>query len=212
MAVAQIVKFPHFEREALLRSASFDRLTRTIDVVWMTGAAVRRRTVLGEAFDEELVVQQGTVRLDRLNAGAPFLDMHNAASVKSVLGVVVGGSARLESGKGVARIQLSGRAEIAGIVQDIEDGVLRNISVAYRIHTIEKVARRGDVPLHRIVDWEPWEISAVSISADTDAQVRAAAPPQLHECRVLTDREIVREIQRRMAKRQYEMSGSLPRL
>lgn len=92
-----------------------------------------------------------------------------------MLGSVVPGSARIDKGKGYAKVLLSKREEVRGIVTDIRDGVIKNISVGYRYHKVEKTdGQDGDPALWRVVDWEPLEVSAVPIPADAGAQFRSA--------------------------------------
>jgi hypothetical protein len=79
---------------AKIRSASFDADANTVDIVWTTGAAVRRADYYVE-FDEVLSLEPGAVRLDRLNAGASFLDAHNDCAVANILGVVLPDTARI---------------------------------------------------------------------------------------------------------------------
>lgn len=169
-----LIELPRRLMPAEVRSQSFDEKANTIEVIWTTGATVRRCTWMDGAYDEELVVGSNNVRLERLNSGAPFLNSHDAWDLSGVLGSVVPGSARIASGQGVATVQLSRREDLAGIVQDIRDGVIRNVSCGYRYHKIEKTETDdGTVPVWRIVDWEPLELSAVSIPADPGAQIRA---------------------------------------
>lgn len=156
---------------AQLRSASFRESDNSIEVIWTTGAAVRRRGPRGY-FDEVLTVTKSSVRLDRLNAGAPFLDAHRDGSLEHVIGAVVSGSAKIVNGQGVARIALSRAAADADNISKIKDGIIRNISVGYQIHSVEIVEREGDVPIYRVTDWEPLEISAVPVPADAGSQVR----------------------------------------
>lgn len=159
-------------RRATIAPATFDPGANTIEVVFTTGATVRRRDWDGD-YDEELVVDPKTVRLDRLNAGAPFLNSHSSRDLDDVIGSVVPGSARIDKGRGVATIALSRRADAAGIIQDLRDGVVRNVSVGYQTHRVEKIeADDGSVPVWRVTDWEPFEISAVAIPADAGAQTR----------------------------------------
>lgn len=208
--MSDIIRLPQFQREAEIRSGSFDEAANTIDVVFTTGAVGRRRSWVEGEFDEELVVSDKSVRLDRLNSGAPFLDTHDQWSLRSVIGSVVPGTARIEKGKGLARIQLTRRPEAAGTVQDIRDGVIRNISVGYRTLTVEKTERKGKIPLHRVTDWEPWEISAVPIPFDTGARIRSdGQKPELFECRVtraLADQNAARAIRMRMLGRQHGLT------
>lgn len=160
-----------------IRASSFDETSNTIDIVWTTGAKVRRYSWSEGPYDEELVVTPGAVRLDRLNAGAPLLNTHASGRLSDVIGSVVPGSAKIEGGRGVATVQLTTRAEAEGIVADIKAGVIRNISVGYRYHKVEKTdGQEGDPALWRVTDWEPLEVSAVPIPADPGAQIRSAAP------------------------------------
>ncbi|MEO2038823.1 MAG: HK97 family phage prohead protease, partial [Martelella sp.] len=144
----------------------------------------RRVSWLEGEFDEELVVDKRSVRLDRLNAGAPFLDTHSRWSLDNVIGSVVRGSARIEGGKGLARIRLSRSESAADRVSKIIEGTVSNVSVGYRIYAVEKKERDGTVPLHRVIDWEPAEISAVPVPFDSGAQVRADDADALYACRV----------------------------
>lgn len=152
--------------------ASFDSGDNSVEVCFTTGASVRRRGPDGY-YEEELVVSPTSVRLGRLNAGAPFLNTHSDWSLEDVLGSVVPGSARIVGTKGFARVRLSTAPADADNVAKIRDGIVRNVSVGYAIHRVEKVeAGDGGVPIWRVVDWEPFEISAVPIPADPGAQIR----------------------------------------
>ena len=61
-----ITDLPAFRRAADLLPATLDEGDRSIDVVWSTGARVRRQPFFGEPFDEELSMDPGHVRLERL--------------------------------------------------------------------------------------------------------------------------------------------------
>lgn len=165
-------------RDARVTPATIDTAARTFDVVWTTGARVRRYSwARDEEFDEELAVEPSAIRTERLNSGAPFLDSHRSSGLSSILGVVVEGSIRIEGGKGHATIRLSDRAEVDPIWRDIQGGIIRNVSVGYQVHRFERIAKDdrtdgGTRALYRAVDWEPHEISAVAIGADPAAGVR----------------------------------------
>lgn len=163
-------------RPARVRSASFDADAYTVEVVWTTGASVRRLELwAGEEFDEVLSLQPGAVRLDRLNAGAPFLDTHASDQLANVIGSVVPGSARVSGGKGLATIQLSRAPGVADTVTKLREGVIRNISVGYWTHRSQDQGESPDgTPIRLVTDWEPVEISAVPVPADAGAQVRSA--------------------------------------
>ncbi|WP_439616662.1 prohead protease/major capsid protein fusion protein [Shinella sp.] len=167
---------PKFGRAAEVRAASYDEGENSVEVVWTTGASVRRRDWRsGTYYNEILEVTSGAVRLDRLNAGAPLLDTHDDWSLRSVIGSVVPGTARIEGGKGYARVRLSNAPGDVDVVSKIRDGIIRNISVGYAIHRVEKTVKDdGSDEDWRVVDWEPLEISAVPIPADAGSQFRSA--------------------------------------
>ncbi len=160
-------------RAGRVRSQSFNADERTVDLVWTTGAAVDRCDWDGDVV-EVLSLEPGAVRLDRLNQGAPFLNTHSSWSLEDVIGSVVPGSARIDGGKGVATVKLSGGAADADTVGKIRDGVIRNISVGYIVHAYRDSEANG-VTTRFVTDWEPLEISAVPIPADAGAQIRSHA-------------------------------------
>ena len=168
-----IIDLPLQGRMASVRAGSVDEAARTVEIIWTTGATVRRARFWDEAVDEELSLDGSAVRLDRLNGGAPFLNSHDARSLDSVLGVVVDGSARIANGQGTATIRFSERTDVEPIFRDIAGGIIRNVSVSYRVHRYEITKRDGAPELWRAVDWEPLEISAVAIGADPGARVRS---------------------------------------
>ncbi|MNE96421.1 hypothetical protein D3C80_1946230 [compost metagenome] len=72
--------------------------------------------------------------------------------------------------------------------------------------------RKGKVPLHRVIDWEPWEISAVPIPFDAGAQIRSACDlekQELYECMVtrsIMDKNEVSRIRMRLAQETVMMA------
>lgn len=170
---------PIIARAAEVLSAAIDKDAKQIEVVWTTGAIVQRGRWDGwddyVEYDEELVVSGNAVRLDRLNAGGPFLDSHMGYSLSNVLGSVVPGSVRIEGGNGVATIQLTEAQDAAASVARIMDKSIRFVSVGYRVHKYEIEQREGQRELWRAVDWEPYEISAVPMPADAGAHIRSSA-------------------------------------
>lgn len=169
------ISLPTMTRQAPVVPSSVNREERTFDIVWTTGARVRRDSFWDGPFYEELGINEGEIRMGRLQNGAPFLDNHGfteARGVKQVLGVHR--SAELISGKeGIATIKLSKRAVEDGILDDVEDGILVNVSVGYDIHRMEKVGEENDIPIFRATDWEPIENSLVPAGADDMAMVRS---------------------------------------
>ncbi|MDE3037356.1 MAG: peptidase U35, partial [Pseudomonadota bacterium] len=154
---------------------------RTFNVVFTTGATVRRYDYMNdEPYDEELQVDASAMRMDRLNSGAPVLDTHGQYSLDDVIGAVVPGSARVAKGVGRASIKIDGGEENAPVIRKIKDGIIKNVSVGYRVHRFEVIRGEGTVPLYRAVDWEPYEVSLVPIGADAGAGIRSA--PHTYPC------------------------------
>jgi hypothetical protein len=169
------IELPKQYRDAGLRASSFDDRDNTIEVVWTTGATVRRRSWRDGPYDEELIVTAEAVDLSRLNSGAaPFLNAHADWSLSDVIGSVVAGSARIDGGQGFARVKLSTAPADADVVAKIKESVIRNISCGYTVDRVEVVERDGEVPLWRVTKWTPIELSAVPIPADAGAHIRSA--------------------------------------
>ena len=182
-----MIELPALRRMAELAPNSADTDTRTVEVIWSAGARVRRSTLFGEPYDEELSLDPTHVRLDRLNAGAPFLKVHEVDTLDAVIGSVVPGSARIENGRGVAQVRISERADVEPIWRDIQAGHIRAVSIGYQVHRFEVSKPEAARELWRAVDWTPFEVSAVPVGADPAAGFRAQSP--LHDC-VLHRRDV----------------------
>lgn len=171
-----MIDLPVIGRAAFVRAESVDQEARTVEILWTTGATVRRWSWTDGDIEESLEVSPGAVDLARLNSGAPFLNSHNSNDLASVLGVVVDGSARVENGQGFATIRFSEREDVEPIWRDIAGGIIRNVSVGYRVSKYEITREEGKKPHYRAIAWEPLEVSAVAIGADAGAHVRSEGP------------------------------------
>ena len=170
------LELPALRRAADLLPATINPQERSIEVVWSTGARVRRQPLFGDPFDEELSMDPKSVHLERLNAGAPLLKLHDLQALESVIGSVVPGTARIEKGLGIARVSFSERDDVEPIWDDVMAGHIRAVSIGYQVHRYEvsQVANGPDV--WRAVDWTPFEISAVPVGADPAAGFRSVEP------------------------------------
>ena len=178
------ISLPLQMRVATLEDMQNGGEDRVFSMIFTTGATVRRYDFFAdEMYDEELVVNDTSVRLGRLNSGAPVLDTHNDSALENIKGVVVAGSARIEGGLGYASFKVDGGPENESIVRKIRDGIIKNVSVGYRVHKREVIRNEGAVPLYRIIDWEPYEISLVPIGADAGAGIRSN--PHTYPCEVI---------------------------
>lgn len=157
-----------------VRADSFNEEDRTVEIVWAAGAQVKRYSWDEGYYMEELSMDASAIRMDRFAAGMSLLDSHASRSMKDRLGTVVPGSVRIEGGKGYARIKLSRNPLAEELFQDLRDGHTFPVSVGYKTHAYEK--REGDsnsLPVMRATDWEPMELSAVPVPADSGAHSRS---------------------------------------
>ncbi|MCF4167423.1 Mu-like prophage major head subunit gpT family protein [Zavarzinia compransoris] len=154
-------------RRATLAPATADPEARTVEVVWSTGAPVRRRDMAGP-YIERLSLAPEAVDLSRLE-GASVLDAHRQTAVRDVLGSVR--SAAVDGKRGTAVIQFSARPEVEPVWQDVLAGILRHVSVGYSVEDWAETAENGARVL-TAVRWTPHEISLVPTPADPGAHIR----------------------------------------
>jgi HK97 family phage major capsid protein/HK97 family phage prohead protease len=131
-----------------------DREARTVEFPFSSEEGVDR------AFGREVLSHsRGAARLARLNDGAPLLFNHN---MDDVIGVVE--SARMGDDKrGYATVRFAKTARADEVLGMVEDEVLRNVSFMYRIHEYEQAPKSDEF---RVTDWEPLEVSIVTVPAD----------------------------------------------
>lgn len=158
-----------------------DETARTVRVIWSTGSAVNRRDYEGP-FVEVLSLDPAHVRLDMLR-GASVLDAHKQYELADVLGVVI--DAGIQSGAGWADVKFSARADVEPVWQDVQDGIIRHVSVGY---TVEKWEETNDpatgARVKKAIEWTPREISFVPLPADPGATVRSNPMPQVQTAEV----------------------------
>jgi len=95
-------------RRASLKPQTVNVDERNVEIVWSTGAPVRRRDMAGQ-YIERLSLAPDAVDLSRLE-GASVLDAHRQTAVRDVLGSIR--SAAVDGKRGTALIQFSARPEI----------------------------------------------------------------------------------------------------
>lgn len=172
-----------FQDEKLFTRAAFspqtlDESARTVEVVFGTETPVRRNTWDG-AVEEILQFDEMSVRLDRLNAGAPVLDNHDRwGGAQAVVGVVE--RAYIKERKGYAVIRFAKTEEGDKVMGMVKDGILRNVSVGYAVHTYTKEEKQNAPDVWRATDWEPYEVSIVPVPADATAQIRQHQGGNIH--------------------------------
>ena len=118
---------------------------------------------------------QQSIRLGRLTGGAPLLIDHEN-SVRSQIGVIESveiGADRV--GRATVRFGKSALAD--EVFQNVKDGIVRNVSVGYMIHEAKLIETNKDtgIDTYRVSDWEPFEVSLVSVPADPTVGIGRAA-------------------------------------
>ena len=168
---------------------------RTVEVTFGTETPYLRYGWDGP-YNEVLSFDPAHVRMDRLNSGAaPLLDNHDRwGGVKTVLGVVV--KAWIENGEGRAIVRFSKREEVESVFQDVKDGILKGISVGYRVYEYQEdkkelkptpngAPKSEETPTYRCTDWEPLEISIAPVPADYNSVVRSADDTTDHQVTII---------------------------
>lgn len=151
----------------LLRPATADKNGRMVTVRAYSGAAVDRiDLVTGNRYTLRLGLESGQVRMGRMQ-GAPVLDSHWNLELRNQIGVVE--RAWIDGGAMYATLRFSSRPEVEPIWQDVRDGIIRNVSIGAVIYQKRKDAE-GE---YTATDWEPLEISLVTVPADARATVLA---------------------------------------
>lgn len=141
-----ILEFPFSSEEPYLRSSWFDG-------PWIE--------VLGHKSEE--------IDLSRLNGGAPVLLNHGWSKTENAPLNSVGRTLRawIENGRGYVEVKMSRREDMKPLLQDIEDGIIANVSVGYLI--IERTLvqeNEGQPNEYRVTNWLPLEITLCDIPAD----------------------------------------------
>ncbi len=155
-------------RAAVFQPSTWNAEAQTIEAVISTFADVVRRDSKG-AYLERL--DPAGLDLSGLD-GAPLLDGHRTESARDVIGSITGH--RMEGGKLVATIRLSGAADAAAIVQRIAEGTVRGVSIGYRVSKwAEEIDPETKTRIRKAVAWMINEASAVPIGADRGARFRS---------------------------------------
>lgn len=151
-----------------LRSTAIDLQARTVELAFSSETPVERWDGM-----EVLSHKAGACRLDRLNHGGAVLVNHDC---DDQVGVVE--EARIDSDRvGRAVVRFSQGEQGSEIFQDVVDGIRQLVSVSYLIHAMELTSKGGGEPdTYTVTDWEPLEISIVSVPADASVGVGRSTP------------------------------------
>lgn len=148
--------------------------SRTVDIAFASDTPCTHFSFnLWDYIDVKLSMDDGAMRTERLTSGAALLADHDP---RDQIGVVESFSVDVADGKARAKVRFSKSARGQEIYQDVLDGIRRNVSVGFSIHklVLEEENENGN-DLYRAADWEPFELSIVSIPADISVGVGRSA-------------------------------------
>lgn len=152
---------------AIDQDRKIDEKTRTVEIAFSSEAGVERHFGI-EVLDHS----PDSVRLGRLQDGGAVLMDHNRSDQVGVIEEVSIDSDR----KGRARLRFGKSARADEVFNDVLDGIRKHISVGYQIHKYERSKGESGAPdTIRMTDWEPTEISIVSVPADTNVGIGRSA-------------------------------------
>lgn len=152
-------------RSVQIRAETINQDSRTVELAFSSEEPVERwfgREILSHA--------PGAIRLGRLASGsAPLLKDHEN-EIDSQCGVIEGVS--ISGNVGRASVRFGKTEEDEVIYQKVLDGILRNVSVGYVVHSARLIETSKDgLDTFLIDDWEPLEISLVAVPADATVGV-----------------------------------------
>lgn len=174
MSITAIKPGTRVERAFVLERAAIDKVARTVQVAFASEAAYERFWGV-----EILDCTPTAVRQVRVGGGAgPLLWNHNTDEQIGVIESVSIGADRVCR----ATVRFGKSAVAEEVWADVQDGVIRNVSVGYVIHAavLTETSDKPGGDVYRVTDWEPYEISFVSVPADHSVGVgRAAEDPRI---------------------------------
>ena len=166
-AAARTIQTGTLHRAATFDRAAIDEAARTVSLSFSSETPVARW------FGNEVLDHTpGSVMLGRLQNAGPLLLDHDPCEQIGVVESVSLGADRM----GRAQVRFSRSEDAEAIFQDVRDGIRQHVSVGYRVHKMVLDSTDGDTETYRATQWEPLEISIVSIPADTAVGIGRAAP------------------------------------
>lgn len=173
------------QRSADITREQINTESRTVELAFSSELPVERW------FGNEILDHSPTsVRLGRFRDGAPVLVDHDSTDHVGVIESVSIDSDR--RGRVTVRFGKSARAE--EVFQDVIDRIRRHVSVRYRIHKAELERSDGDEKTYRVTDWEPFEVSMVSIPADPSVGIGRSADADVKNTLIIRNEETKMEI------------------
>ena len=157
------------QREMTFERDAIDPEKRTVSLAFCSENPVER--YFG---NEILACDEKSCDLGRLRDGAPLLWNHLPEKVLGVIEQVTLGVDRV----GRAQVRFSKNPEAMQYFQDVQDGIIRKVSVGYRVKSMQlRESDDEDGDTYLVDGWEPYEVSLVSLPADNSVGVGRSSEP-----------------------------------
>jgi HK97 family phage major capsid protein len=162
--IAETQTLPMQYRALQTERANIDVEARTVELSFSSELPYERW------YGAEILDHGGkAMRMGRLGAGAALLMDHDT---RDQVGVVE--RAWIDKGKGRAVVRFGRSARAQEVWQDVQDGIRSLVSVGYAVHAMVLERSDDSGETYRVTDWEPYEISIVSVPADATVGIGRA--------------------------------------
>lgn len=138
-------------------------------------------------FGKEILSHDtGAADLSRLNDGGVLLWNHDT---DKVIGVIESAEVR-DDKKGYCVARFSQNDQAQQVMQDVQDGVLRNVSFGYQVREMQctNPGAEGAEPEYLATAWAPYEVSIVSIPADPTVGIGRADNGEALDVKVINQK------------------------
>ena len=152
------------ERALTRAFSAVDEESRTVELAFASNEPVQ------EYFGKLILdMSASSVRLERMNNGAPLTVNHN---LDDQVGVVVKNSTTLDK-DGLARctVRFSRSARGEEIMQDVKDEIREGVSFLAIVHKAVLECEDETGCTYRALDWEPYEVTIAAVPKDINAGV-----------------------------------------
>ena len=148
-----------FRRAIMIDPANITADKRSVELTFSSDIELERWPGVIEVLSH----QSDAVDLSRLRNGAPLLFNHDP---DEYIGVIESASIGADR-KGRAVVRFSESNDGEKIWRDVQAGILRNVSVGYRINEVKLTEERENgTDVYTVTRWEPYEVSIVTVPAD----------------------------------------------
>lgn len=146
---------PTIYRSLTLKARAIDEEKRTVSAVLSTDTPIER----GDYIE---ILDHSGVDLSRAVRGLPFIESHDAGKVN--IGKVE--NIKVEDGRMIGDVRFGQSKRAAELFRDVADNIVDGVSIGYIVREWDV---NHDKNTYTARSWMPFEVSAVSIPADSNA-------------------------------------------